>query len=168
MPTSSTRRTTTRRGRSSAARAAIVVQRAAAAPGAPGERRLRAIARAAARGAMQVTLRLVGAAEGRRLNRAFRDRDYATNVLTFPYGVARTRGGKSLLQGDIVLCHPVIAREARAQRKPLIAHYAHLVVHGMLHLRGADHVRAREAARMERAEARILRRLGFADPYAVE
>ncbi len=117
---------------------------------------------------MQVTLRLVGAAEGRRLNRTFRGRDYATNVLTFLYGVARTRGGKALLQGDIVLCHPVIAREARVQRKSLAAHYAHLVVHGMLHLRGADHVRAREAARMQRAEARILRRLGFADPYAVE
>lgn len=149
-------------------RAAIVVQRAAAAPGAPGERRLQAIARAAARGAMQVTLRLVGVAEARRLNRTFRGRDYATNVLTFRYGVVRMRGGKALLRGDVVLCHPVIAREARAQRMPLGAHYAHLVVHGMLHLRGADHVRAREAARMERAEARILRRLGFADPYAVE
>jgi len=89
-------------------------------------------------------------------------------VLTFGYGVARTRGGKTLLRGDIVLCHPVIAREARAQHKRLAAHYAHLVVHGMLHLRGADHVRAREAARMERAEARVLFRLGFADPYKVE
>jgi probable rRNA maturation factor len=144
------------------------VQRAAAVPGAPAARALRRFARAAAQGAVRVTLRLVGAAEGRRLNRAFRTRDYATNVLTFCYQAMRARGGARVLHGDIVLCHPVIAREARAQRKPLIAHYAHLVVHGMLHLRGLDHARAREAARMERSETRILRRLGFADPYAVE
>jgi probable rRNA maturation factor len=145
------------------------VQRAVAAQGAPGARRLSAFARAAARGAMLVTLRLVGAAEGRRLNRAFRGRDYATNVLTFTYGRTRARRGAArLLHGDIVLCHPVIAREARAQGKSLIAHYAHLAVHGMLHLRDADHERPREAARMERAEARILRRLGFADPYALK
>jgi probable rRNA maturation factor len=72
------------------------------------------------------------------------------------------------VHGDIVLCHPVIRREARAQGKTLAAHYAHLVVHGMLHLRGMDHARARAAERMERAEIRILRRLGVADPYAVE
>ena len=78
-------------------------------------------------------------------------------MLSFAYG----KGA-----GDIVLCHPVIAREARAQGKSLAAHYAHLVVHGVLHLRGHDHVRKRDAARMERAEIRILARLGFADPYA--
>jgi probable rRNA maturation factor len=72
------------------------------------------------------------------------------------------------VRGDIVLCHPVIRREARAQQKTLAAHYAHLVVHGMLHLRGMDHARARAAATMERAEIRVLRRLGFADPYAVK
>ena len=71
-------------------------------------------------------------------------------------------------RGDIVLCHPVIRREARAQGKPLGAHYAHLVVHGLLHLCGYDHQRPREAERMERAEARLLARAGFADPYAVE
>jgi probable rRNA maturation factor len=145
------------------------VQRAVAAPRAPGARRLRAFARAAARGATRVTLRLVGAAEARRLNRVFRGRDHASNVLSFSYGRAPARRGAAhVLQGDIVLCHPVIAREARAQRKTLAAHYAHLVVHGMLHLRGEDHERPREAARMERAEAGILRRLGFADPYAVK
>jgi probable rRNA maturation factor len=144
------------------------VQRAIAAPGAPDSGRLRGFARAAARGAMRVTLRLVGAAEGRRLNRSFRGRDYATNVLTFGYGRVGARHAAAWLHGDIVLCHPVIAREARAQRKPLVAHYAHLVVHGMLHLRGEDHARPRQALRMERAEARILRGLGFADPYAVK
>ena len=101
-----------------------------------------------------VVIRVVGEREGRRLNRTFRKKDYATNVLTFH-------------TGDIVLCHPVIAREARAQGKSVSAHYAHLVVHGVLHLRGYDHEKKREAARMEGAEVRMLRRLGFADPYAV-
>ena len=106
-----------------------------------------------------VLLRIVGAGEGRRLNRAFRRRDYATNVLSFPYG-----GGS----GDIVLCHPVLAREARAQGKTLAAHYAHLVVHGVLHLRGYDHATKADAARMEREEIRHLRRLGFRNPYTLE
>jgi probable rRNA maturation factor len=108
---------------------------------------------------MQITLRIVGAREARRLNSSFRNIDYATNVLSFPYGEGR---------GDVVLCHPVIAREARAQGKPVAAHYAHLVVHGLLHLRGYRHEKKREAQRMERAEARWLRRLGLGDPYAVE
>jgi len=137
------------------------VQRASAARSAPSPARLRAWARAAYAGALEVTLRVVGAAEGRRLNRIFRSRDYATNVLSFGYG-------RRPLHGDIVLCHPVIAREARQQNKPLPAHYAHLVVHGMLHLRGFDHAQRAPAARMERAEARILARLGLGDPYAVE
>ncbi|MEX2198660.1 MAG: rRNA maturation RNase YbeY [Burkholderiales bacterium] len=122
--------------------------------GAPAAARLRAWALAAARPGAEVTLRVVGVAEARRLNRAFRQRDYATNVLSFGY---------SPTQGDIVLCHPVIAREARAQGKSLAAHYAHLVVHGALHLRGLRHGR-----RMERRETRLLARLGFADPYTVE
>jgi probable rRNA maturation factor len=129
--------------------------------GAPSATRLRVWALAAATSAVEVTLRVVGAAEGRGLNRRFRGRDYATNVLTFAYGARPWRG-------DIVLCHPVIAREARAQRKPLEAHYAHLVVHGMLHLRGLDHAEKRAAERMERAEIRVLSRLGFRNPYAVE
>ena len=109
--------------------------------------------------AREVVVRIVGAAEGRSLNRRFRMRDYATNVLSFPYG-----GGR----GDIVLCHPVVAKEARAQGKTLAAHYAHLVVHGMLHLRGYDHAKKKQATHMEREEVRRLRRLGFADPYALE
>jgi probable rRNA maturation factor len=137
------------------------VQWACAARGAPAAARLRAWVRAAARGACAVTLRIVGAAEGRRLNRRFRARDAATNVLTFSYE-ASPRGVR---RGDIALCHALLAREARAQGKTLAAHYAHLVVHAMLHLQGFDHARRAEAARMERAEVRILRRLGFADPY---
>ncbi|HEX7054188.1 MAG TPA: rRNA maturation RNase YbeY [Burkholderiales bacterium] len=104
----------------------------------------------AARPGMPLTLRIVGAREGRRLNATFRRKDRATNVLSFPL-----EG-----QGDIVLCHPVIAREARAQGKALAAHYAHLVVHGVLHLRGLRHGRA-----MERREARLLRAFGLPDPY---
>ena len=102
-----------------------------------------------------VTLRIVGEAEGRRLNRTFRKQNRATNVLTFA-------------TGDVVLCHPVVRREARSQNKTLAAHYAHLVVHGCLHLRGYDHEKKRDAARMEAREIRILRRLGFGNPYAIE
>lgn len=115
-----------------------------------------ALTRAAA-----LTVRIVGAAEGRALNRTFRGRDYPTNVLTFVYAAAP-------LTGDIVLCAPVIAREARAQGKPLAAHYAHLVVHGALHLQGHDHERSQAAAvRMESREKAILARLGYPDPYRV-
>ena len=107
-----------------------------------------------------VTLRFVDGREGRALNRRYRGRDYATNVLTFVYD-----GGASLL-GDIVLCAPVVRNEARAQRKTLRAHYAHLVVHGMLHLQGYDHERDDDAASMEAREVALLRDLGFGDPYA--
>jgi len=126
-----------------------------AAAGAPPAALLRRYAREAARA--DITLRIVGRAESRNLNRRFRKKNYATNVLSFPYG----RGS-----GDIVLCHPVIAKQASDQGKTLRAHYAHLVVHGVLHLRGHDHLRRIAAARMEQAEIRILRRLGFGDPYA--
>ena len=102
-----------------------------------------------------IALRIVGEAEGRRLNRTYRKRNTATNVLTFH-------------TGDVVLCHPVIRREAKQQGKSLRAHYAHLVVHGALHSRGYDHEKKRDAARMEAREIRILRRLGFGNPYALE
>ena len=102
-----------------------------------------------------LNLRIVGEREGRELNRIYRKKNYATNVLSFH-------------TGDIVLCHPVIRREARAQGKTLAAHYAHLVVHGVLHLRGYQHEKKRDAARMEAREIRILRRAGFRNPYTVE
>jgi probable rRNA maturation factor len=106
-----------------------------------------------------ITLRIVGNRESHFLNRKYRGKGKPTNVLSFPYGDG---------EGDVVLCNPLIAREARAQRKTLAAHYAHLVVHGILHLRGYDHETKRDAARMERAETRILRRLGFGNPYELE
>ena len=137
------------------------MQRAAA--GAPAAASLRRFALAAlqtsAPARAVITLRVAGAAEAKRLNGKFRRKNYATNVLSFPYASG---------SGDVVLCHTVIAKEARAQGKTLLAHYAHLVVHGVLHLRGHDHLRKSDAARMERMEIRILRRLGFGDPYAVK
>jgi probable rRNA maturation factor len=102
-----------------------------------------------------ITIRVVGAREGFLLNKNYRGKNKATNVLTFE-------------TGDIVLCAPVIRREAKQQRKSLASHYAHLVVHGALHWRGYDHLTSKQAARMEREEIRRLARLGFADPYTVE
>ena len=160
-----TKRTPQSRRRPSQA-ARIQVQVACDARGLPGARVLRAFARAAAAGSAEVTLRIVGTAEGRRLNRVFRGRDCATNVLAFDYR-APPQAARRPPCGDIVLCHPVLAREARAQCKTLTDHYAHVVVHGMLHLRGYDHARKAQAARMEHREARILRRFGVADPYLV-
>ena len=116
-----------------------------------------------------VAIRLVGAQEGRALNRHYRGKDYATNVLSFPAdmaeGVKLPKGVKLPLLGDIVLCAPVVAREAKEQKKPLSAHYAHLTVHGVLHLLGWDHQDAREAECMEALEREILAGLGIADPY---
>jgi len=142
----------------------IALQFACAARGLPPARRLRALARAAAGRDARITLRVVGAAEGRALNRRFRGRDAATNVLAFDYAADPRH---LAVRGDIVLCHPLVSREAREQKKPLADHYAHLVVHGALHLRGYDHGRAKDAARMERREIRILRGFGVPDPYLV-
>ena len=133
------------------------VQRASRAAHIPSDATLRKWARAAGIEGV-VTVRYVGAAESRRLNRRFRGKDYATNVLSFPYSAKP-------LEGDLVICAPVLAREAREQGKALRAHHAHMLVHGLLHLAGLDHERAREAARMEGRERRILAELGFADPY---
>jgi probable rRNA maturation factor len=110
--------------------------------------------------AARLALVLVGARAGRRLNREFRARDYATNVLTFAYE------RKPLLAADIVICVPVVRREAREQGKTLREHLAHLVIHGVLHAQGFDHVRARQAHRMQQRERQLLARLRIADPYA--
>ena len=125
----------------------------------PRRATLRRWSLAAAERDVAVTLRFVGAREGRRLNARYRGRDYATNVLTFVYDdvVPRT--------GDIVVCVPVVTREAKAQGKTLRAHLAHLIVHGMLHLQGYDHERRADAARMEAREVALLARLGYRDPY---
>jgi len=124
----------------------------------PGSRALRRWVRAALTDDASITLRIVGRGEGRRLNREFRGRDYATNVLTFVYSERRP------LEGDIVLCAPVVRAEAGGTRGRLEAHYAHLVVHGMLHLQGFDHEQARQAQLMELLESEIVTRLGYPDP----
>ena len=107
----------------------------------------------------EITVRIVGEDEGRLLNRSYRAKDYATNVLTFDYD------DDPVVLADLVLCAPVVEREAAEQGKTIAAHYAHLLVHGTLHAQGWDHERARDAKRMEARETAILAALGFADPY---
>jgi probable rRNA maturation factor len=143
-------------------RAAFSVQIASNAAGIPSARKLKQWAKQALRRGARVTVRVVGSREGRALNHRYRGRDYATNVLTFGYS------DHALLAGDIALCAPVIGREARDQGKTLEAHYAHLLVHGLLHLQGHDHHRSRDAKRMEALEVAILKRLGYSDPYLLE
>ena len=110
----------------------------------------------------ELTVRFVDEDEGRTLNRTYRGKDYATNVLTFAYAESED----DPVSGDIVLCCPVVEREAAEQRKPLEAHYAHLIVHGALHAQGYDHEDAAEADEMEAIETEILATLGYPDPYA--
>ena len=108
----------------------------------------------------EITVRIVGAEEGQALNRDYRAKDYATNVLTFDYSHA------PVVAADLVLCAPVVQREARELGIPLEAHYAHLLVHGTLHAQGHDHEAEPEARAMEARETGLMRALGFADPYA--
>jgi probable rRNA maturation factor len=141
---------------------------------------------------IQLTLRLVDEAEGRELNRDFREKDYATNVLTFVYdedtqprhgGVAPSGAGgaaqrllpqsagsasnvsQPLLAGDVVICAPVVEREAREQGKDLLAHYAHLTIHAVLHMQGYEHDENRDAQKMEKRETALMAKLRYADPY---
>jgi probable rRNA maturation factor len=147
---------------------AVTVQYALARTGLPAANTIRRYAAAALAMPAAVTVRFVGQREARTLNARYRGRDYATNVLTFVYDALEHHASddQHVLTGDIVLCVPVLRAEAKAQRKTLRAHCAHLLVHGLLHLQGHDHERAREAARMERREVEILAGFGFADPYA--
>ena len=108
----------------------------------------------------EITVRIVGAEEGQALNRDYRQRDYPTNVLTFDYSHA------PVVIADLVLCAPVVQREAREQSRPLEAHYAHMLVHGTLHAQGHDHEDEAEAGLMEARESELMQALGFADPYA--
>lgn len=137
----------------------ITVQNASTARNVPTAARIRRWARAALAADAQVTIRIVGATEGRLLNRSYRRKDYATNVLTFVFR------DQAPLSGDIALCAPVITREARAQRKPVAAHYAHMVIHGLLHLQGYDHESENDARVMERRERTLLAAFGYPDPY---
>lgn len=124
----------------------------------PSRTLLRHWVKAAQQGPLALTLRIAGVDEAQTLNREYRGKDYATNVLTFIYN-------EDPPSGDVVLCAEVVAREAAAQRKPLEAHYAHLVIHGILHLQGFDHARKADALAMESVERFIMQHLGYPDPY---
>jgi probable rRNA maturation factor len=121
--------------------------------------RVRRWLRASLNAPAHLTVRIVGADEGRELNRRFRRKDYATNVLTFGYQT------EPVVVADLILAAPVVERESREQGIDLTAHYAHLLVHGALHAQGMDHQRVRDARQMETREAEVLQGLGFADPY---
>jgi len=127
----------------------------------PSASQFRKWAKAALRVDTEVTIRIVDEAEGRMLNRTYRNKDYATNVLTFPLTE------EPHLMGDIIICAPVVAAEAKAQDKELHAHYAHLTVHGILHLHGYDHETEAQAELMESLETAIVTKLGYASPYLI-
>lgn len=145
----------------------LSVQYGVARTGVPAKQTIRRWARAALRGLRRrhaaLGVRIVGSAEAASLNSRFRHIRYPTNVLSFPFEAPP--GVRSDLLGDLVICAPVVRREAHTQRKPLRAHWAHMVVHGILHLRGYDHLNRRDAAVMENREIRILKELGFTNPY---
>lgn len=128
---------------------------------------LRRWVHAALLGPAELTLRFVDATEGQSLNRDYRGKDYATNVLTFAYNddEAGEPDDSDICRADIVLCTDILQQEARSQGKSLLAHSAHLIVHGVLHAQGFDHENEADADEMEQAEIRILARLGFANPY---
>jgi probable rRNA maturation factor len=147
----------------------VSVSYAAPRTGVPAATSFRKWVAAALRGRIReadLAIRIVGAKEGRALNRHYRGKDYATNVLSFPAELPE--GVKMPLLGDLVICAPVVAREAKEQHKPAVAHYAHLTVHGVLHLLGWDHDDDKEAEAMEQLERDILAELGLPDPYAEE
>ncbi len=149
---------------------AISVQYASKAKHSPVRAQVRRWALAAHRdGDGEVTIRYVDEKEARTLNRDFRGKDYATNVLTFVHEASpfRTKAGKNY-SADIVICAPVIAREAREQRKPISAHHGHMVLHGLLHAQGFDHEDDADAASMEAIEIALLRRFRIKNPYEIE
>jgi probable rRNA maturation factor len=141
------------------AQLALAVQYAVSAKGKPSRAQFRKWVRAALDHDARMTLRIVGQKEGRALNLGYRNKDCATNVLTF------VLHDQAPFEGDLALCAPVVAREAHAQKKSVAAHYAHLTVHGVLHLQGYDHETAAQAQVMERREIQIMAKLGYADPY---
>ena len=136
------------------------VQYASEVDGLPTITQFRRWARNTIRVDSEITLRIVDEAEGRELNNAYRQKDYATNVLTFPLAE------EPFIMADIVICAPVVAKEAKEQGKTLEAHFAHLTAHGVLHAHGYDHEIAEQAELMETVEIQILTKLGYSDPYA--
>jgi len=142
----------------SSAKLSFAVQYASEAANIPTRAQFRRWAKAALLGDVSLTLRVVDEAEGRELNKAYRGKDYATNVLTFVLD-------DEPLYGDIIVCAPVVEREAREQRKELLAHYAHMTIHALLHLQGYDHENDDDAAEMEALETKLMLKLRYPDPY---
>lgn len=140
---------------------AITIQNVSTDENIPAKNDFKKWAKAALRIDTEVTIRIVDSEEACALNREYRGKDYATNVLTFPLTE------EPHLMGDIILCAPVVAQEAIMQNKPLIAHYAHLTVHGILHLHGYDHETEAQATLMEAIETQIVTKLGYANPYLI-
>lgn len=145
----------------------LAVQFASAASVLPSRAQIRRWVASALEQAAEITVRIVDADEARALNADYRQKDYVPNVLTFEYGeIGHDESGRGVLGGDVVICAPVVEREAREQGKPLKDHYAHLTVHGVLHLQGYDHIDPREAEVMESREAAILKRFRIPNPYS--
>ena len=146
-------------------RAEIEIQRASTTTDLPGDSDFQRWASAALLDIEKtsVVIRLVDPAESRRLNNDYRGVDKPTNVLSFPFEAPAEIADEFL--GDMIICAPVVEQEARQQNKPLKAHWAHMVTHGMLHLQGYDHQNDPQAEEMERLEGEILATLGFPDPY---
>lgn len=139
----------------------LAVQYATNAKKLPTRQQFRRWVKAALEQDVQIALRIVDEIEGRALNQSYRGKDYATNVLTFVYD------DSSPLYADVVICAPVVAREAKAQGKELFAHYAHLAIHAALHLQGYDHEKKRDAVIMEARETALMLKLRYPDPYLV-
>ena len=140
----------------------LAVQFASAAAELPARAQIRRWVAAALEQAAEITVRVVDAEEAQSLNRGYRRKDYVPNVLTFEYGEI----SPGVLGGDVVICAPVVEREAREQGKPLQHHYAHMTVHGVLHLQGYDHIDPADADIMESREAAILKRFRIPSPYS--
>ncbi len=144
----------------------LSVQFASEASELPSRAQIRRWVAAALEHAAEITVRIVDAEEAQTLNQDYRDKDYVPNVLTFEYGeIGRDESGRGILGGDVVICAPVVEREAREQGKPLQHHYAHMTVHGVLHLQGYDHIDPADADIMESREAVILKQFRIPNPY---
>jgi probable rRNA maturation factor len=146
----------------------LAVQYASIVPGLPARAQFRRWFRIALQRDVGVTLRIVDETEGRELNKNYRGKDYATNVLTFVYDDDGLPAGESgPLYGDVIICAQVVAQEALTQHKDLHAHYAHLTIHAALHLQGYDHESDAEAHEMEALERSLMLKLRYPDPYQI-
>jgi len=144
----------------------LAVQFASEADTLPSRAQIRRWVAAALEHPAEITVRIVDADEAQALNHDYRDKDYVPNVLTFEYGeIGQDESGRGVLGGDVVICAPVVAREAHEQGKPLKHHYAHMTIHGVLHLQGYDHLDPAEADIMESREAAILKQFRIPNPY---